>query len=279
MPTISGDQTAWVHVLKGKSLTSTIEGRVLGGPLQTLASQSKSLLVEPALAGDRLAWTRVQFPGGFGIQNVYTRTLGGTVVKLSKSDGGGTPATNGTWVAWNDYDTKFRPVIKAENMQTGRVYTLAAKAFTTWGAPALNNTSLVVFQDLDGDGKGAIVRWKLGTKPTNLIKVVPATSSLAPMWLGYVGVPAVSVNAAYVTFSSEEPLLGWNFGENPSADLHDAGRHVYVAPLTAGSEPLLVSHNGGDQAYPVMAGDAQQVLWLDGSQGKDDIITRTTPAG
>jgi bacillolysin len=163
-PVISGRQIAWTHgVLTPQGVSSRIEGRKLGGPVQTLARAPGSLLLDPALSGRRLAWTRISFPGGGFAEDVYTRRLGGKTVKLSTSGFAAFPATNGRWVTWLD-GTARGPAIMAADTRTGRVRTLQQPANATVGPPAINGSTLVFFSDVDSDGTGAIMRWPLGSR-------------------------------------------------------------------------------------------------------------------
>jgi Zn-dependent metalloprotease len=279
-PVISGSRTAWGHLYLDANGNpwSRIEGRTLSGEVQKLATQPFSFLGDPALAGTRLAWDRIAFTGRNPAENVYTRKIGGKIVQLSSSGGAVVPTTNGTWVAWLDFGRNFssRPTIMARNMRTGKRFTIPMPFFAQPGAPTMNGSTLFWYEDANSDGTGDIMKWKLGS-PT-VTTLVSHKSPKAPIWFGITPPPVVAANAKAVSYTTEENYFLWLAFPPGSIDLHDVGRHIYEVPIGGGA-PKLVTHNGGDQAYPTMTGSDQRVVWIDGSQGEDDIMTRATPAG
>jgi hypothetical protein len=140
----------------------------------------------------------------------------------------------------------------------------------------LNGDSLFWFSDANNDGTGAIMRMRLDTGTVTTLVGANMRGSGSPRWVGATNPPVISVNDHFAAYVDDSTLGSWVNGK--VVPLGKVGRDVYVVSL-AGGKPRLVTRNQGDQAYPAIAGSARQVLWLDGVQGRVDIMTRRTPAG
>ena len=87
--------------------------------------------------------------------------------------------------------------------------------------------------------------------------------------------PVPSANNGYVAYSDESGYAD-RFIDNVPTDNENVGRNVYVVVAGGGAPPVAVTNNRGDQAYPAIAG-GDQVLWLDGSLARTDLMTNGPP--
>ncbi|MFN2543689.1 MAG: M4 family metallopeptidase [Actinomycetota bacterium] len=274
-PDLSGDRAVWVRLAPGGGgLKSRIQTATLTGPVQDVTTSG--FAVDPAVSGRRVAWTTIK--GGFNT-NVETRVLGGAIHRLTTSGVAMNPDTNGRWVAWADYDAATnRSAMVVQDMRTGkRTVTDSRTQYGYVGPPSLNSTAAFWFFDANNDGLGVINTMSLDTGKVRTLVGLELPGNGSFFWYGAARAPFVSANEHYVTYADESTLVAHFNGDD--VPLGDAGRDVYIVPIAGGGAPVLVSNNTGDQGYPQMAGDDQQVIWLDGSQGRVDIATRPTPAG
>jgi bacillolysin len=266
-PAISGTRAVWARVTQGFfGLDSNVVGRVLGGDLKTLAKGPAQQWF-PAIDGPVLAWEDTRA----GDTNIWVRRLGKTPKRLTT--GGGEqwmPDVSGNWVAWWDIGSGSRAEqIGLKNFKTGRTMQIkSANPSARLGPPALGPDHMVWYQDNNGDGRGAIMKMRLGS---NARTTIVADGPDSPRWEGYVGLPLVDANATYAVYTDERGYLN----NGPASEV---GRDVWMVPL-AGEETAVavkVTDNRGDQAWPQLA-TGRRAIWLDSARARTDLVTRIVP--
>jgi bacillolysin len=176
------------------------------------------------------------------------------------------PQVSGTKIAWwdsradrfgiKDFKTGKKTIIRHSN----------PNAFL--GPPALNDTHVFWFQDVDNDGFGAIMRAKLNGKAKKTL-VKASNTDVAPFYKGLTPEPPrISANGRYLVYAEE-------FGYDRATDPENVGRDVWHMPVSGGT-PRVVTCNRGDQGYASI-GNGKRSVWLDGSLGRTDVMTRAEP--
>ena len=263
-PAISGKRAVWARVTQGFfGLDSNVVGRKLGGDIKTLAKGPAQQWF-PAIDGSVLAWEDTRA----GDTNIWVRRLGKTPKRLTT--GGGEqwmPDVSGNWVAWWHIGSGSRAEqIGLKNIKTGRsVQIKSANPSARLGPPALGPDHMVWYQDNDGDGRGAIMKMRLGS---NARKTIVAVGPNSPRWEGFAGLPLVDANGTYAVYTDERGYLN-------SGPASEVGRDVWIVPL-AGGTPVKVTDNRGDQAWPQL-GTGRRALWLDSARARTDLVTRIVP--
>jgi Zn-dependent metalloprotease len=264
LPDISGEQVVWARGLDagGGDVTFDVVRAKLGGDVRTITA-TPAFEWFPSIDGNLVAWER--FSGG--ATDIWARRIGRLPKRITS--GGGDelfPQVSETKVAWwdnradrigiKDFKTGKKTIIKHSN----------PGAFL--GPPALNDTHVFWFQDANNDGTGAIMRAKHNGKGKKAL--VKESSEIAPVYDGIaLEPPRISANNSYLVYVDE---YGFTV---PDYDSEHVGRDVWHLPVTAGS-PRLVTCNRGDQAYASI-GNGQRAVWLDGSLGRTDLMTRAKP--
>src|SRR5207237_7310879 len=97
------------------------------------------------------------------------------------------------------------------------------------GPPSLNRGNLVFYDDANGDGVGAIMKWKLGSK--HLTTLVSTKNSAAPLWVGVTPIPPIpALNSANAAYTSEIGLDAYVLGL--PVPLGDVGRKLYELAIS-----------------------------------------------
>jgi Zn-dependent metalloprotease len=264
LPDISGDQVVWARGLDagGGDVTFDVVRAKLGGDVRTI-TDTPAFEWFPSIDGNLVAWESFSDEQ----TDIWARRIGGLPKRITS--GGGDelfPQVSGTKVAWwdnradrigiKDFKTGKKTIIKHSNPD----------AFL--GPPALNDTHVFWFQDVDDDGFGSIMRAKRNGKGKRAL--VKELSEIAPVYDGIaLEPPRISANNSYLVYVDE---YGFTV---PDYDPEHVGRDVWQLPVTGGS-PRLVTCNRGDQAYASI-GNRQRAVWLDGSLGRTDLMTRAKP--
>ncbi|MDQ5815056.1 MAG: M4 family metallopeptidase, partial [Actinomycetota bacterium] len=264
-PAISGTRAVWSRLTQSFfGLGSNVVGRKLGGSLKTLAKGPAQQWF-PAIDGSLLAWEDTRA----GDTNVWARRLGRTPKRLTT--GGGEqwlPDVSGNWVAWWDIGSGRRAEqIGLMNVKTGRKMQIKASSFQArLGPPALGPHHVVWYQDNNGDGRGAIMKMRLGSSTKNAL--VADGGPTSPRWEGVAGLPLVDANGTYAVYTDERGYVS-------NVQASEVGRDVWMVPL-AGGIPIKVTDNRGDQAWPQL-GTGRRAIWLDSAMARTDLVTRIVP--
>ncbi len=264
-PAISGSRAVWSRITQAfDGLGSNVVGRKLGGSLQTLAKGPGQQWF-PAIDGSLLAWEDTRA----GDTNIWARRLGRSPKRLTTRGGEQwMPVVSGNWVAWWDIGSGSRAEeIGLMNFKTGRrVQIKASTSRARLGPPALGPNHVVWYQDNDGDGRGAIMKMRLGSRTKTAL--VPAGRSWSPRWEGVAGLPLVDANGTYAVYTDERGYVS-------NVPASEVGRDVWMVPL-AGGVPIEVTDNRGDQAWPQL-GTGRRAIWLDSAMARTDLVTRIVP--
>ena len=271
LPDISGEQVVWARGIDvgGGNVTFDVVNRRLGGGMRTIASTS-DLEWFPSIDGNLVAWER------FGSQtDIWARRIGKLPKRISSSKGDELyPQVAGRKVAWWDLGNGNRsPRIGIKDFRTGDKTTIKhANPNAFLGPPALNDTHVFWFQDANNDGTGAIMRAGLnGRKKKALVK--ESSVEVAPFYDGItLEPPRISVNDKFLVYVEE---YGYGRASDPDFARENVGRDVWHMPVTGGI-PRVVTCNRGDQGYSTI-GNGQRAVWLDGSLGRTDLMTRAKP--
>ena len=125
------------------------------------------------------------------------------------------------------------------------------------GPPTLGPRHAFWYQDPDADLPVALMKARIGsTKSTALIR---ESSQRAPRWRG-LSLALIAANKDFVAYTDERTL---------------GGRDLRLLPV-GGGVSVPVTSNRGDQAYPGLS-LGRRVVFLDGSQGRTDLVARTVP--
>jgi Zn-dependent metalloprotease len=263
LPDISGEEVVWTRGIDvgGGDLTFDVVNRKLGGGMRTIASTSH-LEWFPSIDGNLVAWERL------GSQtDIWARRIGKLPKRMTNSRAHELyPQVSGRMIAWWD-DRADRIGIK--DFKTGAKTTIKHSNPNAYlGPPALNDTHVFWFQDANNDGTGAIMRAKHNGKGKKAL--VKESSEIAPVYKGMtLEPPRISANDSYLVYVDEYGFT------DPDYDLEHVGRDVWHLPVTGGN-PRLVTCNRGDQGYASI-GNRQRAVWLDGSLGRTDLMTKARP--
>ena len=269
LPDISGKQVAWARGISagGGEVTFNVYTAKLGGGMRTIAD-TPAFEWFPSIDGDLIAWERFSSNG----TDVWARRIGGLPKRIT--DGGGEelfPQVSGTKIAWwdnradrfgiKDFKTGKKTIIKHSN----------PNAFL--GPPALNDTHVFWFQDVNNDGFGSIMRAKLnGKKKKALVK--ESDKDIAPFYDAHTAEPPrISANDKFLVYVDE---YGYDRASDPDFERKHVGRDVWHMPVTGRTPPRVVTCNRGDQGYSSI-GKGKRAVWLDGSLGRTDLMTRAEP--
>lgn len=270
-PDISGEQIVWGHgtVTGNGNIDFDIQSRKLGNGVRTVRS-TPGIEWFPSIDGSLVAW---EFWGSAGT-DIYARRLGKLPKRITSARGDELfPQVAGTKIAWWDLGTYTRaPRIAIKDFKTGVKTTIKAPNPSAYlGPPALNDNFVFWFQDSNNDGVGSIMRAKHnGKKKKALVK---GNTEISPVYDGLTpSAPRLSANNKFVAYTDE---YGYDRAGDPDFDRSFVGRDVWIVPA-GGGVPHRVTCNRGDQAYPAI-GNNQRTVWLDGAQGRTDLMTRARP--
>ena len=264
LPDISGQEVVWARgkVVGGGRVTFDVVKRKLGGGMRTIADTS-ALEWFPSIDGNLIAWERVSSTG----TDIWARRIGGLPKRITKGGGADLyPQVSGTKVAWwdnradrfgiKDFKTGKKTIIRHSN----------PNAYL--GPPALNDTHVFWFQDVNNDGFGSIMRAKLNGKSKKTL-VRESNKDIAPFYGGITPEPPrISANGKFLVYVDE-------YGYDRASEPENIGRDVWHMRVTGGT-PRVVTCNRGDQGYASI-GSGQRAVWLDGSLGRTDLMTRARP--
>ena len=263
LPDISAKQVAWARgKAQGNGVSFDVVTRKLGGGMRTIAN-TPAFEWFPSVDDDLVAWERFSDSA----TDIWARRIGGLPKRITS--GGGDelfPQVAGTKVAWwdnradrigiKDFKSGARTIIKHSN----------PAAFL--GPPALNDTHVFWFQDVDNDGFGSIMRAKRNGKDRKAL-VRESNEDIAPYYAGItLEPPRISANGKFLVYVEE---YGYDRASNPG----HVGRDVWHIPVTGGV-PRVVTCNRGDQAFASI-GEGRRAVWLDASLGRTDLMTRAEP--
>ncbi|MGH2698218.1 MAG: M4 family metallopeptidase, partial [Actinomycetota bacterium] len=262
-PDISGKQIVWARGrIVGNRLGFDVLNRKLGGGQRTIAATS-SFEWFPSIAGNLVAWERLD-----KATNIWARRIGKLPKRITRGQGDELyPEVAGRKIAWWDLGKGFRaPRIGIKDFKTGAGTTIKhadPKAYL--GPPALNDTHIFWFQDANGDGTGAIMRAKHNGKRKKAL--IRESHEVAPFYDGITPEPPhISANNKFLVYTDEYGFT------DPEYERKHVGRDVWLISVGGGA-PRLVTCNRGDQAYASI-GNRQRTVWLDGSLGRTDLMTR-----
>ena len=254
-PDISGRRAVWSHltVERGR-VDASVSTRVLGGRARQLAD-ARGFQWHPSVEGRLVAWEDTRD----GDTDIWARRVGRRPRKVIDLRGEQLlPQVSGDWIAWWDVGSGFSPRIGMKNFATGRRITLRPPTrFTFMGPPTLGPRHAFWYQDPDADLPVALMKARIGsTKSTALIR---ESSQRAPRWRG-LSLALIAANKDFVAYTDERTL---------------GGRDLRLLPV-GGGVSVPVTSNRGDQAYPGLS-LGRRVVFLDGSQGRTDLVARTVP--
>lgn len=263
-PDIAGRRVVWTQTraLRGNNFDVDVRSKVIGGGSKTLAGGT-GIQWFPAIDGKLLVWENFTDRTG---TNIKARTVSGKTFTVSaKRTEEYLPQVEGKWIAWWDQGNgSAAPTIRAKNIRTGaRMKVQAAPGVQFVGPPALGGGHIVWYQDDDLDGDGAILAVPLGG--SQIKQLAGPNDAAAPTWdpaSFFYAMPAV--NDGHVVYAGDQRSGATEFG-----------RDLFIVPLSGGT-PVPVTENRGDQAHPALA-SGRQVLWLDASLGRADLVTRVVP--
>ncbi|MFJ2742745.1 M4 family metallopeptidase [Streptomyces sp. NPDC087440] len=248
-----------------------VTGSVKGGPLTTLFSSKTEQTTEIKMDGDHIAVLTTDFSAGESF--LYTSYKGSPLKRVETI-----PADHGVWaltvkdgkLGYTEYwtaakGTLFVPTVT--DMLTGKVVKQFLPADQTGATSPLINGTTLVKGKLVWASKGRAAGAKTAIQAGSLsgagtvTDVVPATSPDAP------ATAQLTASDRYVTYAD----LGGVEADN--AKLPKLKQVSLNRPGTA----VRVSCNRGMQWYPDADGDGRQVVWIDGTAGATDIVTRFAP--
>jgi Zn-dependent metalloprotease len=268
LPDIDGEEVVWARGLDagGGDLDFDVINRKLGGGMRTIANTS-ALEWFPSIDGNLVAWESLN-----NQTNIWARRIGRLPRRISGGRGDELyPQVAGRKIAWWDIGNGLRaPRIGIKDFKTGAKTTIKHSNPNAYlGPPALNDKFVFWFQDRNNDGTGAIMRAKHNGK--NKKALVKETHDLAPFYDGItLEPPHISANNRNLVYVDE---YGFDRDGDDDYNPHYVGRDVWLVSVNGG-EPRLVTCNRGDQGYPSI-GNRQRTVWLDGSLGRTDLMTRS----
>jgi beta propeller repeat protein len=276
LPDISGKRVVWAHLTQDERGTNfDVNTRVLGKGVQSVA-KGKGFQWYPAVDGDVVAWENFRS----NKTDIWARELGTPAVRITSDNGDELrPDVSGDWIGyWDPPEGNGAFKIGIVNMRTGKSIKFSSGKEGFLGPPSLSGKYVYWYEDkgfdFQDDGKGSIVRARLGEKEVTTL--VRETSGLAPYWGGVTSLPVVSGNDHWVAYSDEYGYLARI--RNPSSfPASLTGRDVWIVDVKGG-KPKRVTCNRGDQAYPAI-GNGQSLVWMDTALGRTDLVSRSSPVG
>jgi hypothetical protein len=266
LPDISGEQVVWTRgSVEGGDVSFDVVSRRLGGGMRTIASSSAAEWF-PSVDGNLVAWESWN-----GEQtDIWARRIGKLPKRITSSRGDDFyPQVSGRKIAWLNGGANQ---ISIKDFKTGAKTTIKhSNPNAYFGPPAINNKYVFWFQDPGNDGTGAIMRANLNGK--NKVALVPQSHEVAPFYDAFTPEPPhISANNKNLVYVDE---YGFSQESDEDYNSHYVGRDVWLIPV-GGGEPKLATCNRGDQGYPSIGSD-KQTVWLDGSVGRTDLMTRSQP--
>ncbi|WP_433272122.1 M4 family metallopeptidase [Actinosynnema sp. CS-041913] len=261
-PNTDGVTAVWTDLSAqgDKILARTLDG----GPLRTVADGGRSsFLSVPAVSGNAVAWQQFDLSGGGGT-DVWLRVGDEPARNLTPDPGvqGNRPFLRGHLLAYTQIrrdNTGWYYNAVVENLRTGTKSVIPAPAGPLFIKDVVLTSGAVAWvHDTGIDGRSAIMA--ADHDGGNPRAVVPEDSADAPMF------PALDGSDLWLTFSTRVGVPNTN-----------AGLPKLVQVPVWGGTPVRLSCNRGDQA--VFAADRhRRVVWLDGTAGATDLVTRDSPA-
>lgn len=275
-PDITGKRVVWAHAEVRQGIDFDIHSRVLGGGVQSVARGS-GFQWFPSIEGKLLAWEDTRS----GATDIWARYLGKRARKVTGAAGDQwMPEVVGDWVAWwNPPIGGRQSSIGLKNMVSGKEIAIRPSSSTGFvGPPGAGPGYVYWYEDSNlfsstPDYEGAIMRAKVGSRRKAV--VVPEGTDASPLWAGLSAPPTPSANRDLVTYTDEYGYVARFVRGDAGLSAWDMGRDVWMLP-SGGGTPQRVSTVRGDQAYAAMA-TGRRVVWLDGSRGRTDLVTRVVP--
>ncbi|MEV0646578.1 M4 family metallopeptidase [Phytomonospora sp. NPDC050363] len=265
-PSTDGETVVWTaegYTDDDQPWAAVLARSVKGGPIRTVAEAfDGTSFASPVVDGDTIAWTASEVPAFE--TNVYVRAGAAKAVAVTPEAG-----IQGSWLDVRggrlgyveidpSGDWSYRPVVY--DLATGaKTYFEHRPEFVYNKDVVLGAGGLSWVQDTDVDGYAAIMRAKYDGSGVRAL--VAEGSAGAPFQ------PALDGNDLWLTYSTRDGSATGN-----------AGLPKLLQMPVLGGPSWRVSCNRGDQG--LFAADVfLRVVWLDGTTGISDVVTRGTPAG
>ncbi|CCH30113.1 M4 family metallopeptidase [Actinosynnema sp. NPDC047251] len=244
---------------------SRILARTLdGGPLRTVVDGGTDAeLSVPVVSGDVVAWQHFDFAGAFET-DVWVRVGDGPARNLTPEPGvqGNRPFLRGHLLSYTQVrrdGTGWYYNAVVENLRTGTRTVVPSPTGSVFVKDVVLTASGVAWiQDVGIDGRSGVLAADHDGRRVRA--VVAEDGEHAPMY------PALDASDQWLTFSTRVGAAGTN-----------AGLPKLVQVPVRGGTPERVSCNRGDQAS-FAADRNRRVVWLDGTAGGTDLVTREAPA-
>lgn len=272
-PATDGKYGAWTAIGEddGEQSYDVLTRRLDGGRAKTVFTSDSVQPEDIAVDGRHVAFLGWDLDSGDSA--VYLSRGGKTAKKIKLPRGHqawGVDMREGTLV-WTEYwqgeeGTVFAPTVY--DLKSGKVTArYLPKDPSGERAALISSTRTVGDRVLWAErARGAEARTAIRSGAldgSGIVDVVPADAPYAPVSTAF------TASADAVTYLEAKGGTEWT---------NESLAKLYQVPFGGGADPLRFSCNRGTQVAP-SADSGTEVLWIDGTGGKTDLVTRATPAG
>ncbi|TDC92550.1 M4 family peptidase [Nonomuraea deserti] len=266
LPATDGERAVWASY-DAEANSFQIRARPLDASTpSTVLHDSSHNVLSLAVSGDAVAWSALD--PDTGEAELWVKRGAADPVRLTAEEGveGYQPSATGGRLAYVrvwyegtlDHST---PVV--HDLVTGRETVIpeapsTGPAPSVSGVPALTSRHLLWLVDADRDGRAGIMR--AGADGTGVTPIVP-DGPRAPQ-------------AFYLDANDKLATVAHYPG---AFDLVNENLPKLLQIPVEGGEPVRYSCNRGEQSV-FASGEGTRVLWLDGTAGDTDLVTRSRPA-
>lgn len=263
-PATDGKTVVWTTkgYVDDKPYSAVLARSIKGGPVRVVTESREGLsFASPAVDGDTIAYTASGAPAFE--PDVY-------VVKGSAAPVNVTPAkgVQGSWLdlragklGYIEIDPSgswtYKPAVY-DIASGAKTYYESSTSFVYNKDVVLGADGLSWVRDSNVDGRAAIMHAKYDGSEMRALIAEDATSPFQPALKGGDG---------FLTYSTRDAKAAGN-----------AGLPKLFQLSVRGGTPSRVSCNRGDQGS-YAADEFRRVVWLDGTTGSTDLVTRAVPAG
>ncbi|MEV5323480.1 M4 family metallopeptidase [Nonomuraea sp. NPDC052634] len=261
MPATDGKRAAWI------SFDATRQSyRIHTRPLdrsspEKLVHDGTVVIESVAIDGDTIAWDGV---GPDGEHSVWVKRGDAPPVDVTAAAGvrGYAPSLKGGRLAYHKVWTEGDAAHNAPavlDLESGAETVVPMPQGSVSAEPTLTGRHLVWIYDENGDGRAGIMRAAIdGTRTAVVVPDGPQAPTA--YWF--------DANDAFATIGV------WPDGTELSNDIL---LKIHQVPLSGGTLQRFSCNRGLQEAFA--SGDGRTVVWLDGTDGNTDLVTRDRPAG
>ncbi|MCF3102909.1 M4 family metallopeptidase [Streptomyces roseoverticillatus] len=264
-PATDGKTVAWVAY--GKTGTDVLSRPLAGGPVKKLYGTETGTVYNVRVEGGTVVFDTADMLGGRHVGYVRTGDKQPTWVDGGRAElATALPSLNGGRIAYATVypeGDEFRVGTEVLDLATGKKTVMGQLGKPeNIGQTGINATGVFWLVDETSDDKGQVAVRRAKLDGTGVADLSPEKGA------GALRASELTASESAVTVTDAQPdATGYN------ESLPKLWQFA-----ADGSSRARVSCNRGEQSSPAAAG-GKQVVWIDGTTGSTDLVTRTRPAG